>query len=206
MKSDSILDGSLWPRIGLDHAPTKNLELQTNPYRKGHILSQLLLYDRLVIPTSDFGILPILFNWFGTSTVRDMLDSDSFAFIRKRDILGYAGNGNGLVQFVVREGSAKKFDWWQEALFCENERSIELQIRNFSDNVSNYDLNELIDQTVSLTSNFELPNAEFMHRAPLRRPTRPHRDRASPSRRWRRHRSAVWGRPVESPVGRRHQR
>jgi hypothetical protein len=129
MNSDTILDGRLWPRIGLDYAPKINLEMQTNPLQLGHFANQLLLYDKIIFPTNDFGILPVLINWMGYKAFIDALKSDSFAFSRHKGILGYVGNGNGVQLVIIRPGEEGKMQWWQEAMFGEMDSAVDLQLK-----------------------------------------------------------------------------
>ena len=65
MPREKILNAKVWPRIGLDHAPSKNSQLLLNNSYKAELAVQLLLYDQVVIPTNDFGIIPILESWMG---------------------------------------------------------------------------------------------------------------------------------------------
>ena len=60
MQSDTILDSFLYIRLDLNHTDKANGEFRKDASKKGHLANQLLLYDQIVIPTKDFGIVPIL--------------------------------------------------------------------------------------------------------------------------------------------------
>jgi hypothetical protein len=62
MKSDSIIDSRLFIRLDLDISLKINLLFQINLSNVSHLANQLLLYEKIVIPTKDFGIVPILIN------------------------------------------------------------------------------------------------------------------------------------------------
>lgn len=123
-----VVDGRLFIRLGLDPTVPVNEAFAGNASNIGHLASQLLLYDVIVIPTHDFGLVPTLIDWLGPKRFRDALEESTFMFYRRESIIGYAGNGNGLSGFMVQETEANKFSWWQETIFGDLEKSIELQL------------------------------------------------------------------------------
>lgn len=161
MSREAILNAKVWPRIGLDHAPSKNVELLSNFCYKAELATQLLLYDRIVIPTNDFGIIPILVNWMGYSTLIDALLSKTIEFVRMNSCLGYAGNGNGLNLFRIEPGGTKVFDWWQTSMFGELDTSLELQLVNSLSWMSKSEVNKLHVRVISNTSEFYFENDDF---------------------------------------------
>lgn len=153
MNSDTILEGRLWPRIGLDHAPTINQNFQSNSSHRGHLARQLLLYDRILFPTNDFGIIPALIDWMGSDAFYQALEANSFSFLRLHGILGYSGNGVGLSFFVLKpSASAPKVEWWQDAMFGDLEKSAELQLQNIRDSIDSGIRRKILSKVLSCST------------------------------------------------------
>ena len=91
MHSNAILDGHLYVRLDLSDPDIANGQFRSDTSRKGHLASQLLLYDRVVIPTKDLGVIPILIEWIGLEKFREALEADTLRFARTPSLLGYAG-------------------------------------------------------------------------------------------------------------------
>jgi len=130
MQSDSIIDSKLFVRLDLDISLKANSLFQIDPNNRAHLASQLLLYDKITIPTKDFGILPILINWLGTKTFIEALESDTFSFLHRKALLGYRGSGSGISEITVLDSEAKKISWWQDAMFGEMDVAVEQQLKN----------------------------------------------------------------------------
>ena len=129
MKADSIIDSRLWIRLDLDTSLKANSFFHTNPSHRAHLAGQLLLYDSIVIPTMDFGIVPILISWMGLSVFREALETDSIRFVRPKSLLGYAGNGNGISGFEIQDTPEKPFPWYSAAKFGSLEDAPNLQLK-----------------------------------------------------------------------------
>lgn len=162
MKSDSIIDSRLFIRLDLDISLKANFLFQINSRSRAHLANQLLLYDKIIIPTKDFGIVPILINWLGLKTFNKALDSDTFLFLRTKALLGYAGGGKGLMEFTILEGATKKFSWWQNAMFGELDTAIEEQLKNMCPFISRQDRTRLVEKTISKSKKVEYDNDFFM--------------------------------------------
>jgi len=130
MQSDSIIDSRLFVRLDLDISLKANSLFQIDPTNRAHLGSQLLLYDKITIPTKDFGILPILINWLGTKTFVEALESDTFSFLHRKTLLGYQGSGSGISEFTFQGSEAKKMSWWHDAMFGEMDVAVEQQLKN----------------------------------------------------------------------------
>ena len=66
MEPRSIVDVRLFVgHSGGDPPMPMNSRFAAQPPNRAHLASQLLLYDTLVLPTSDFGVIPILIDWMG---------------------------------------------------------------------------------------------------------------------------------------------
>lgn len=150
MKSDSIVDNKLYIRHNFDGFYERNFNFQNNSFIKGHLANQLLLYDEIVIPTRDFGIIPILIKWMGLELFNEAINSNAFYFIRIKDVVGYFGADNdGIITFTAKRGKSKTWSWSQDAMFGENNIAIELQLRNFCPDISNKERESIIKNIIS---------------------------------------------------------
>jgi len=163
MTSESIIDNRLFVRLDLDHSLRANSFFQTNIANRAHLASQLLLYDAIIIPTIDFGIIPILINWFGLKDFEAALESSALKFVRRKGILGYVGNGNGISTFTILPSENMVFEWWQEAVFGENsETSVELQLKQMCPFISGKQRQKLTEKVVSHSTALTYNNDFFM--------------------------------------------
>jgi len=128
--SKTILDATLVVRLDLGDARIANDEFAARPDGKAQLANALLLYDSVAIPTYDLGIVPTLVRWLGPGAYLEALKGNAFRFIRRRGLLGYVGNGNGLSTLLIDETPRKSFEWWQEAVFGVTHAAMERQISN----------------------------------------------------------------------------
>jgi hypothetical protein len=128
MNRSSILNSRIYPRIGLDNASTINKYFEINNQYRGNLAEQLLLYDKIVFPTNDFGILSMLNNWLGYNVLIEALENDIFSFVRSKGIMIYFNRGQGINFIIAKESPQKEFLWWQHAMFGDFEKAIELQL------------------------------------------------------------------------------
>jgi hypothetical protein len=126
----SIWDSWMWIRLDLEPAQIANEEFQSDRANRAHFGSQLLLYDRIIIPTKDFGIVPILANWCGLDLLKHLLETKSLAFVWHEFHVAYAGNGGGLYQLKVEEPNTGWENSHQIARWAPMELSAEAQINN----------------------------------------------------------------------------
>ena len=166
--NDTILDGRLWPRIGLDYAPQINLDFQNDASNRSHLASQLLLYDRILFPTNDFGIAAALINWLGFDLFSEALEQNVFSFMRTTSFLGYSANGVGLSFLSMKPSPmAKHNKWWQQAMFGQFDQSAELQLKNLCTSVASSDLQKvlpnLLSSTTELTFDDDYFKKDFQH-------------------------------------------
>ena len=163
MASEAIVDNKLFVRLDLDHSLRANSFFQTNVANRAHLSSQLLLYETIIIPTNDFGIVPSLINWFGLHNFEEALEAAAIKFVRRKGILGYAGNGNGISAFTIFPGGDRAFEWWQEAIFGENiAASIELQLKQMCPFISGKQRQKLVEKVNSLSTPLNYDNDFFM--------------------------------------------
>jgi hypothetical protein len=162
MSSNAILDGRLWPRIGLEYAPTENLRFRDDLSNPAHLGSQLLLYDKVVLPTNDFGIVPALIHWLGLEVFLRGVEEGTFSFLRRRGFLGYVGNGNAISTLDVRPGPNNPFYPWQEAMFGESEKSIAIQLANTAGAIPATEHQRVLRSTLAASREFECDNDFFL--------------------------------------------
>jgi hypothetical protein len=163
MQSDTILDSFLYIRLDLNHTDKANGEFREDASKKGHLANQLLLYDQIVIPTKDFGIVPILIDWMGLGELQQALETKILGFVRTPLILGYAGNGNGIIGYEIRESEKLRFDWWQKAIFGSIEEAIELQLMYKCQSIGNTDRSALLKLILSRSKPIDWDNDLFMN-------------------------------------------
>ncbi|MFZ3078990.1 MAG: hypothetical protein WA109_04830 [Bellilinea sp.] len=163
MASESIIDNKLFVRLDFDHSLRANSFFQTNVANRAHLISQLLLYETVIIPTNDFGVVPTLINWFGLSDFEEAIEAAAIKFVRRKGILGYAGNGNGIREFTIFPGESRAFEWWQEAIFGESiATSIELQLKQMCPFISGKQRQKLTEKVNSLSTALTYDKSFFM--------------------------------------------
>jgi len=158
---DSIVDTRLSIHAEMDFTPRYNLVYQTNFKVRSHLATQMLLYDKIVIPTNDFGIIPILINWMGIKTFRESLEADTFAFIKKKNLLGYSGGGGGLCEFTMHPGKKKEWYWWQAALFGDTQLAIEQQLKILCPFIDKNGQNSVQEEVLDRTHEFSIDKDFF---------------------------------------------
>lgn len=162
LKSDSIVDSRLFIGLDLDVTSKTNSLFQTSPSNRAHLANQLLLYDKILIPTKDYGIIPILINWLGLKTFRKALDSDAFSFLHRKTLLGYAGNGVGISGYIISESKALTFEWWQHALFGSTDLAVEQQLKHMCPFIEKKERAKIFQKILSCTRDVVYDNEFFM--------------------------------------------
>ncbi len=162
MKAESIVDSHLWVRLDLDASLKANSFFHINPHHRAHLAAQLLLYDRVVIPTKDFGILSILISWMGLSTFREALEENSLGFVRPKSLLGYAGNGNGISGFEIKDTPEQPFNWYQASIYGPMEDAPDLQLRYQCPFLTHHERAELVRLVLHQSKALDWDNELFM--------------------------------------------
>lgn len=162
MISDSIIDSRLWIPFSLESIHRNNHTFEKSGENEAHLATQLLLYDRIMIPTYDFGILPILLSWMGRPLFEGVLRAKAIAFIKVSKVIGYQSNGSGVSEFVFSDSDSKPFPWWLAAVFRSLEDSIELQIDNACSDYTKNDKNSLSDLIIENSREFNLEKEDFI--------------------------------------------
>jgi hypothetical protein len=164
MNCSKIIDHRFFIRLDLDHSLKANSLFQTNAQNRENLANQLLIYDEIIIPTKDFGIIPILINWFGLETFRRALEENAFSFLHTNSLLAYGGNGIGLSGYIIEviEDGGKPFLWWQDTMFRESSIAVEQQIKNMCPLISKIERENIILQILERTKEVEYENNFFM--------------------------------------------
>ena len=160
---DTIVDSRLHVKHDLSSADARNARFFGDRSNAAHFASQLLVYERIVVPTNDFGVAPALIRWLGTSGFESALECGAIAFIHRTSLLGYAGNGAGINGFTIKPPTGTPFRaWWQQALFGEMSDAIELQLLHGVPTLTKEQRDRLVQQIVPRTRVASFSNEFFM--------------------------------------------
>ncbi len=161
MPSEQIVDSRLFIRLDLSNSSLINQHFTEDAKNKAHLASQLLLYDKIVLPTIDFGIIPTLISWFGLNDFYNALDSGALQFLRRDKLLAYNG-GLGIGLIKIEKGDSARFSWWQEALVGEDDISLEIQLTNRSETLSKDQRNRIVQKVIENTTHLNFEQDQFM--------------------------------------------
>ena len=131
MTATSLLETELYVQTELyvhhDFDPKtflKNEELRYDLRRRGLFAEKLLLYDTLVIPTLDCGIIPVLITWIGPSLFEELLDEGALKFCRRQSLVAYGTGGLAMIKIEPPEQEKEQFVLWGPT-----DKAVELQLR-----------------------------------------------------------------------------
>ncbi|MFH0343689.1 MAG: hypothetical protein ACHBNF_16545 [Chromatiales bacterium] len=161
-RSDAIVDSRLHAKHDLGRADLCNADFFAQPANRAHFGSQLLLYEQVIIPTNDFAIVPALLQWMGQKHFEAALDCGAISFLRRLGLLGYAGNGNGISSFIVKDTTDKPFLWWQKALFGELAEAVELQLVHNVPSLTKRERDSLLQHVVAHSQPVTYDNDFFL--------------------------------------------
>lgn len=159
MPSESIVDSRLFIRLDLSNANLVNQAFAENLFNKAHFASQILLYETIIIPTTDYGIIPIIISWVGQDNFIKILKAGGIQFIRRNSMLAYNG-GLGIGLNMLENGNSKSFPWWLEAQYCDDEKALMLQRENMLPSLSTQ--KSFIKQVLDHTTHLSFENDFFM--------------------------------------------
>jgi len=161
MPTKHIVDSRLFIRLDLSNSQLINQAFAQNNKNKAHLAQQLLLYDKIIIPTTDFGVVPTLISWFGLNDFKKALSSGTLQFLRRDGMLAYNGGlGIGLIR--IEQGTNTNFSWWQETLFERDDTSLEIQLNNNLQTLSKRQHNSLIQKVLENTTHTNFNQKFFM--------------------------------------------
>jgi hypothetical protein len=132
-----------------------NQQIRSSGATKGLLASQALLYDTIVVPTTDFGIVPALVEWLSLPVLRGALESETIKFLRYPAMIGYGGNGAGVIANLrFGKGQSSVWDWTHVAAFGRVDEAIEAQAEYGCDNVPDWERSSLMSAISKATAEF----------------------------------------------------
>ncbi len=161
MPSNAIVDSRLWVRLDFDTSIKHNSFFMLNPQNRAHFAAQLLMYDQIVIPTKDFGIVPILINWMGKKSFTAALQAKSIGFIRPDSIIGYPGSGIGISTYTLHSGPGKPLNLLQTAMFGPIESGPEIQLKVCCPSITQRERSKLVDLILKSSKQFNIESKFF---------------------------------------------
>lgn len=153
----SLLETELYVRH--DFSPNtflKNDALRYDLKRRGLFAEKLLLYDTLVIPTHDCGIVPVLITWLGPSLFEELLDEGAIRFCRLQSFVAYA-RGGGL--FMCRIEPRTQEEKSKSVFWGPTNQAVELQIRHATPFIKKHHRTRIIEKVLKQT--VEEPLGDF---------------------------------------------
>lgn len=94
------------------------------PILKGKLGEKLLLYDQIVIPTGNFGIIPVLRLWLGDKMFASLVETKIISFLKYTGWVAYVGNGGG-VQFFNMGSNKEMGETFGYTFFRDPETALE---------------------------------------------------------------------------------
>jgi hypothetical protein len=164
MSPEAILDRRLYIWHDLEDASATNAKFIGDRQRWAHAVNQLLVYDQVVIPTNDFGIVPVLAKWYGTGALSEAIDCGAIRFLRRDSLLAYLGSGNGISAVQMRPTPQRQFTWWQEAMWGDIDRALDLQLERGPHPIDPEERDGLRTRVLRATDQFKTDNSVFMAR------------------------------------------
>lgn len=114
----------------IDQLPRIEALIRERPLLKGIFLEQLMLYDKVIVPTPDLSIAPVLSEWLGEGLLTEILGDGALRFLRCRDQLGYAGNGVGLCLYRIGREDGRYDKTRKEARMAETADAADAWLRD----------------------------------------------------------------------------
>ncbi|MDE2467128.1 MAG: hypothetical protein KGO02_25960 [Alphaproteobacteria bacterium] len=155
----TILEAQIWPQAGAGDITALNAGLAASSKAKGTFIERALFYDRIAIPTTDFGILQILIHWLTLKGFRAAIDAGTLKFLRYGQLLAYVGNGGGILQAQLDPGP-NQWPWQKQALHGTFDEAIELQIRH-SPLVPDWERDTLLRAVAQVSNPIEINDDYF---------------------------------------------
>jgi hypothetical protein len=150
-----VLEVGLWPYVGLGSQSIINQQIRRSGATKGLLASQALLYDTIVVPTMDFGIVPAFVEWLSLPVLREALESETIRFLRYPAMIGYGGNGAGVIANLrFGKGQSSVWDWTHVAAFGSMDEAIEAQAEYGCDNIPDRERSSLTSAISKATVEF----------------------------------------------------
>jgi hypothetical protein len=152
-----ILETGLWPYIGIGIPTIINNQLRESQAARGILAGQALLYDTIVIPTMDFGILPAILHWLSLPMLREAVDDGSIRLIRFPKIVGYGGNGAGIIlNLAFGKGSSSEWEWWHTTMYGDTADALNLQLKHGCEGVPDWERAALFNAVMASCVEFAI--------------------------------------------------
>lgn len=156
-KFTNLLETELYVRH--DFSPDtvlKNDALRYDLRRRGLLAEKLLLYDTLVIPTHDCGIVPVLIAWLGLPLFEELLDEGAIQFCRLQSFVAYS-RGGGLFMCRIEPGTEEEKS--KSVFWGSTNQAVELQIRHAAPFIKKNYRPKIIEKVLKQT--IEAPLGDF---------------------------------------------
>ncbi len=86
----------------------------------------------------------------GLNHFEEALDGGAISFLRRKGILGYAGNGVGIIAFGILDTPENPYgQWWRRTLFGDSVEAIELQLHHEALNLSKKELDRVTGKVLA---------------------------------------------------------
>lgn len=148
-----ILDSALSIRLQLEGGVENNRGFRDDVGNKGHLASQLLMYDTIVIPTKDFGVLVALETWCGIEGLIELLDSGALHLLWYDLHPCYMPQGGGLQAYAVNEPHSGWENWYQVARWGGLEEAAASMVKHGLDDLKADQRQRLLHLVLQRSSN-----------------------------------------------------
>jgi hypothetical protein len=151
----SVLENELFIRCDLHPSHAKQRSVANSTQSMELFVTQLLLYDKIYIPTNDFAILPVLLHWVGFDVLKALLQSRAVGFVRPDALHCYMGGGEGLVTYRFSDRTERPFEWWQEAMHTPDiALAADIQLSNVPPKLAYKDRVTLVEHALKSTTEY----------------------------------------------------
>lgn len=106
MRSILATDFGIWPALTDIHKISDRMLASTNYWSR--LANYILLYDQIIIPTSNLQVLPVLRNILGEDIFDELVKNKIIVLARYDQWISYGGNGQGLSFFKTEAGSTNE--------------------------------------------------------------------------------------------------
>jgi hypothetical protein len=161
---NSIIESKLFVRRDLDEQDDADVIERFAESQFPHLVSQLLLYDEVRIPTHDFSILPSLIRKMGPELFAQVIERSALSFIRRKGILGYAGAGMGISTFGIAAKPGGQLPVKMRYCFSDISEAVEYYAGSLLSKISKRARNKFVNRVVSATSEPEYSNEDFIEK------------------------------------------
>ena len=125
--------------------------LGADNHAKGEFAEKMLLYDRIIIPTFDFSIMPVLMKWLGNDILENLLDSGAISFIRALGYICYRGEVGLVVISGNDQSTIPPRQKWIKAAFGDTGAALDFWIHRAVMKPEPKQRQRIIDMAVSRT-------------------------------------------------------